>query len=186
MTGLPRRQVLTIFAVLAIAAAVLLVMGRAPICTCGTVKLWHGAAQSAENSQHIADWYSASHVVHGFLFYFAGWLLLRRRPWGDRLVLAVLVEAAWEILENSPVVIDRYRAATIALGYTGDSVLNALSDIGFMIVGFMIARRLPVVATIGLQVTLEVTTLVAIRDNLALNILMLVWPVEAIRVWQAG
>ena len=168
-----------------VAVAVLLAMGRPPICTCGYVELWHGAVDSG-NSQHIADWYSPSHVIHGFLFYAAGWWLLRSRPAGERLTLAVLVESAWEIAENSPFIIDRYRTATIALGYTGDSVLNSLSDISCMVIGFLLARRLPLRASIALCVGFELLTLWVIRDNLTLNVLMLLWPIEAIKQWQAG
>jgi hypothetical protein len=170
---------------LCLAAATLLAMGRPLICTCGHVALWHGAIDSG-NSQHLLDWYSPSHVIHGFLFYGAAWLLLRRLPIRFRLLAAVAVEASWELLENSPLVIDRYRTATMALGYTGDSVLNSLSDIGCMMTGFAIARALPMWATIALAIIFELLTLAVIRDNLTLNILMLVWPIEAIRHWQAG
>nr|WP_317892924.1 DUF2585 domain-containing protein [uncultured Sphingomonas sp.] len=173
-------------AIVALAALVLLAMGRAPICTCGTVKLWHGTVQSAENSQHLADWYSLSHVVHGLIFYGLSWLVLRRQPWQLRLAFATLVEAAWEILENSPIIIDRYRAVTIALGYEGDSVVNSVADIGWMVVGFAVARRLPPWATIALGIALELVALAAIRDNLTLNVWMLAAPNDAVRSWQAG
>jgi len=171
--------------ILVTAASILLAMGRPPICTCGYVALWHGAIDSG-NSQHLFDWYSPSHVIHGFLFYGAGWLLLRRLPLRFRLLIAVMIEAAWELIENSPMVIDRYRTATMALGYTGDSVLNSLSDISCMMIGFAIARRLPPWATILLGIVMELVTLAVIRDNLTLNVLMLLWPIEAIREWQAG
>ncbi|WP_420142760.1 DUF2585 domain-containing protein [Sphingomonas sp.] len=179
-----RRPILTVLVIVAAAAAILLAMGRPPVCTCGRIELWHGAVDSG-NSQHLFDWYSPSHVIHGFLFYAAGWLLLRRMPVRWRLVLATAIEAAWELAENSPAVIDRYRTATIALGYTGDSVINSVADIGCMMAGFALARRLPVTATIALAVLFELVTLAVIRDNLTLNVVMLLWPVEAIRQWQS-
>jgi hypothetical protein len=171
--------------VLATTAAVLLVMGRPPICTCGHVALWHGAIDSG-NSQHLLDWYSPSHIIHGFLFYGAGWLILRPLPLRFRLIIAVVIEAGWELIENSPMIIDRYRTATMALGYTGDSVINSLSDISCMMIGFAIARHLPLWATMLLAILFELLTLAVIRDNLTLNILMLLWPIDAIRHWQAG
>lgn len=183
-----RKTVFLGWVVLAVAmAATLLAMGRPPICTCGMVKLWEGAVDSAGNSQHLADWYSFSHVIHGFLFYALTWFGLRRAmaP-GGRLLVAAALEAGWEVLENSPLIIDRYRTATIALGYTGDSVLNSLSDLTMMTLGFLVARRLPVAATLCLAVAFELFTLAMIRDNLTLNVLMLLWPVDAVRDWQAA
>ena len=174
------------FVIVGVTVLILLAMGRPPICLCGQVDLWHPALD-AGNSQHLADWYTPSHVIHGFLFYAAGhWLLGRRTTAGTRLTLAVAVEALWEIIENSPAVIDRYRTATMALGYSGDSVLNSVADIGWMAAGFLLAARLPIGATVALAIGFECLTLAIIRDNLALNILMLATPIEAIRVWQAG
>ena len=169
-----------------ITGAILLWMGRPAICACGEVKLWTGAVQSADNSQHIADWYTPSHIIHGFLFYALGWAFLRRNPAGDRLLGAVLIEAGWELLENSQWIINRYREETMALGYNGDSVLNSMADIGWMALGFAVARRLPVWATVVLAVAFELLTLFTIRDNLTLNVLMLVAPIDAISAWQAG
>ncbi len=172
--------------------AILLAMGRVPICTCGTVKLWWGMVQSAENSQHILDWYSFSHVIHGLLFYFFAWLLWQRwallggKPMRWALPIAVAFEGCWELLENSPLIINRYRAVTMSYGYEGDSVLNSLSDISCMALGFWIASRLPWKGSLALALAFELFTLAMIRDNLTLNVLMLVWPVEAIRVWQGG
>ena len=183
---IPRRYWAMAFGIVAVMAAIELAMGRHPICTCGTVKLFVATVHGPDNSQHIADWYSPSHVIHGFLFYLLGWLVLRRTPAGQRLLLAVSIEAAWEVLENSPMIIDRYREATIALGYSGDSVINSASDVCFMILGFGIARRAPNWATVGLGLGFELLTLIVIRDNLFLNILMLVAPNDAIRAWQGG
>jgi hypothetical protein len=177
---------LALLAVAALMAAVLLAMGRVPICACGTVRLWHGAVNSAENSQHIADWYAPSHFIHGLLFFGLFRLLAPRAPLGARALMAALLEAAWEVAENTPMVINRYREATAALGYTGDSVLNSVSDLGFMLIGFAVAARLPWWASVGLGIGLELLALAAIRDNLTLNVLMLLYPVPAIRDWQAA
>lgn len=167
-------------------ATILIAMGRPPICTCGTISLWHGGINSSQDSQQLSDWYSFSHIIHGFLFFGGGWLLLRRYSVPVRLALAVALESGWEILENSPIIIDRYRTATIALGYNGDSVLNSMSDIGMMMLGFLFASRMPVKVTILTAIAFELFTLWAIHDNLTLNILMLATPIDAIRVWQAG
>ena len=167
------------------AAAWLLWIGREPICKCGYVKLWHGETMSSENSQHISDWYTPSHIIHGILFYAALWLLARRLPFGWRLMLATAIEAAWEIVENSDAVIERYRAVTISLDYYGDSVLNSVCDILAMWLGFFLASRLPVWASVVLILSFEALTIWVIRDGLALNVLMLVWPLDAVRDWQA-
>jgi hypothetical protein len=186
MRAIERRHWLIALAIVVVAAAALLAMGRPPICTCGEIKLWVDTVQGPDNSQHLADWYTPSHIIHGFLFYFLGWLFLRRNPFGDRFLMAVAIEAGWELLENSQFIIDRYREATFALGYNGDSVINSVADIGWMMLGFLLARRLPVAATVAIALFFELLTLWTIRDNLTLNVLMLVVPIDAIKGWQAG
>jgi hypothetical protein len=181
---------LATLALVALAVAVLFAMDRPPICTCGEIKLWHGVVHSSGNSQHLTDWYSPSHFTHGLIMYLLAWLLWRcwqvlgGRPARWALPIAVLVEAAWEIAENTPAVIDRYRAVTISFGYSGDSIVNSAADIGWMIAGFLFAARVPAWTSLALALAFELLTLWIIRDNLTLNVIMLFWPVEAIRQWQ--
>jgi hypothetical protein len=188
--GASAPYLIAVWAIIGATALGLLWMGRAPFCKCGTLKLWHGVVHSSENSQHLADWYSFTHVVHGFLFYAGLWLAskLTGRPMrlGVRLVLATTFEAGWELAENTDFIINRYRAATIALDYYGDSVVNSISDIIMMIVGFLLAWRLPVLATTGVAIALELGLGYLIRDNLTLNVIMLLYPLDAIRAWQSG
>jgi hypothetical protein len=180
-----RRAAIFSVAILVIAAALLLAMGRHPICTCGTIDLWVGQRDSAKTSQMLADWYSLSHIVHGLLFYAILWLVVRRWPIEWRFIAALAVETSWELIENTPLVIDRYRETTAALGYTGDSVINSLSDILMMCLGFLLARKLPVWVAIALLIALEAIPLFVIRDNLALNIWNLLAPNPAVAAWQA-
>jgi hypothetical protein len=181
-----RTLVLLILAVIAVTADSLQLMGRPLICTCGTVELWHGGPNDAGTSQHLLDWYTFSHIIHGFIFYLLAWLAFPRAPLVVRLLAAVVVECGWELTENSNFIIDRYRTATIALGYTGDSILNSMSDIAAMIAGFLLAWRLPVWSIVALAAAMELFTGILIRDNLTLNIVMLLHPIDAIRDWQAG
>jgi len=173
-------------AMIAIGGAIIYSMGHPLICTCGFVKLWHGAVFSSENSQHLLDWYSPSHVIHGLLFYAGLWLIARRQPAGYRLLAAIFVEVSWEVFENTPLIINRYREVTVSLDYFGDSVINAVFDVLAMICGFFLAWRLPVWTSVALVVGLEAFVGIMIRDNLILNVIMLLYPLEAVRVWQAG
>ena len=179
-----RRLVLAAFAVFAVTAAAEFRMGRLPFGPDGRMGLWEGNIWSSEQSQRFADPYTFSHMVHGMLFYALLWLVARKRPVAERFVWALALEGGWEILENSPIIINRYREATIALGYTGDSVFNSLSDIVFAGLGFLLAWRAKVWVTILVILAFEVGTALWVRDNLTLNIIMLIHPVDAIKAWQ--
>jgi len=180
-----RRAAIAAFLIIIAAALAELAMGRHPVCTCGTVDLWVGLRDSPKTSQMLADWYSLSHIVHGLLFYFLLWFVFRRWPVAWRFLGALLIEAAWEVIENTPFVIDRYRETTAALGYSGDSVINSVSDILMMALGFLAARKLPVWAAVLLVIALEVLPLFVIRDNLTLNVWNLLAPNPAVQAWQA-
>lgn len=181
-----KRAAVAAIVLLAATAMLLYLMGRPPICTCGAIDLWVGEPNSSRTSQMLSDWYSPSHIVHGFLFFAGLWLVGRRWPLERRFLIALAIEAGWEIVENTPLIINRYREETAALGYTGDSVLNSMSDIAMMIVGFLLARRLSVWASVAIVLVLELVPLFVIRDNLTLNVWMLLAPNEALKAWQSG
>ena len=186
-----RRATIAALVITAITLAVLFAMGRPPICTCGYVALWYGDINASGNSQHLSDWYTPSHIIHGMLFYALGWFLFRKLGLGGKQAakwsfpLAVFIEAAWEVLENTSWIIDRYRSVTVNWGYSGDSIINSMADIGWMSFGFWLALQLPVRVTVALAIIMEVAAALVVRDNLTLNVIMLLYPFEFIREWQA-
>jgi len=171
-------------AVLVLTAGIELWMGRSPLGPDGKFGLWDGNIWSSENSQRLADAYSFSHIAHGILFYAVLWLVARKLPVRHRLLIALALEAGWEMLENSPLIINRYREATISLGYTGDSVLNSLSDVLMMTLGFLFAFRVPARVSVAAVILMEIGCALWVRDNLTLNIIMLIHPFDAIKHWQ--
>lgn len=171
-------------AVLILTAGVELWMGRSLLGPDGKFGFWEGNIWSSENSQRLADPYSFSHIIHGILFYAALWLVARKLPVRHRLLIALALEAGWEMLENSPLIINRYREATISLGYVGDSVLNSLSDVLMMTIGFLFASHVPARVSVAAVILMEIGCALWVRDNLTLNIIMLIHPVDAIKHWQ--
>lgn len=175
-----------IIAIIGVMAIILYFMGRVPICDCGYIKLWHGIVVSSENSQHIFDWYTFTHVSHGLIFYGLLSLIGKRLSFWQKLIIAIAAESAWEMLENTDAVINRYRAATISLDYFGDSIINSIGDVLAMIAGFLIAYKKPLWLSVAVFFALEIMLAVIIKDNLSLNIIMLLYPIEAIKFWQSS
>lgn len=173
-------------ALVAVQALVLFLLGQPLIAADGRIKLWEGVVLSPGNSQHITDWYTFSHILHGMLFYGLVWLVFRKRPVGHRFLMCVGLEAGWEILENTPMVINHYRQQALAQGYTGDSILNSVSDNFSMMLGFVVSWRLPVWAVVGLGLGMEGFVAYCIRDNLMLNVLNLIHVFPGIERWQQG
>lgn len=171
--------------IITIAAVMLFAMGRIPFCKCGIISIWSSDVTSNQQSQQLTDPYSFTHVLHGIGFYFLIWLVFRNRlTLGQRLILAVTIESGWEILENTEWVLGRYRAATISYDYWGDSVFNSVGDILAMMVGFWLAAKLPWWGSVAAFVLIDSALLFFIRDSLIVNIIMLIYPVEAIKNWQ--
>lgn len=177
----------TAFAALVGAMVLLLhLQGRIWWCACGGLDVWNGQIFSSHTSQHFFDHYSFTHVLHGVVFFGLAWVLFPRTSYGWRMWCAVFLEALWELLENSPIIIQRYREATIDKGYMGDSIGNSVADLVSCAVGFAIASRLGLKKSIAFYIAVEVILLFWIRDNLTLNVVMLLFPIEAIKQWQAG
>lgn len=174
--------------ILIVMAVALHLMGRVPWCACGYIKLWHGVTISSENSQHLFDWYTFTHVIHGMGFYLLLWIIDRKKrlSFATKLIIAIGLEASWEVIENTSFVINRYRAATISLDYYGDSVINSIGDVLTMIAGFWLAFRARPWVSVAVCVALELMLAFFIRDTLAINIIMLLYPIPGIRAWQAG
>jgi uncharacterized protein DUF2585 len=181
-----RADVAVVIALVVLTASLEIGMGRSLTYTNGPVRLWVGDVNSDQNSQQISDPYSFTHVIHGALFYGVTYLAMGPASIGARAVVGLAIESAWEVYENTDTVINRYRAATIALGYYGDSVTNSVADILCCLLGFVLARRLAWWWTVSWVVVTEIALAIAIRDNLTLNIIMLIRPIEAIKQWQLG
>lgn len=175
-----------VLGVIVLQALTLFLFGQPLVCECGHISLWAGDVFSSENSQQLSDWYSFSHVIHGFIFYFFATLVFKRVPWQARLLMAVGLEVGWEILENTPMIINHYREQALAQGYTGDSIINSLSDTMMMLFGFILAWRLPTWSIIILGIAMEVFVGFLIHDNLTLNTLNLFYQFDFIKEWQAG
>lgn len=167
-------------------ALTLFAMDHPLICICGTVSLWYANPAGPETSQQLTDWYTNTHVIHGFLFYLLIWLVAPRMPLGVRLALAIGLESAWEVIENTPFIINRYRQSALARGYFGDSVVNSVFDTFAAAIGFGLARLLPVWLSVALVVAIELFLGYMIHDNLTLNVIQLIHPSELISRWQAG
>ena len=177
---------LVIVAVVLITAVLLRAQGRLWMCACGRIDLWAGNTHSADNSQHLLDPYSFTHVLHGLVFYGVLAWAFPQLAVAWRLALAISLEALWEIVENSAFVIQRYREATLALGYEGDTIVNALGDLLCCGIGVLLARQLGFRRSLALFVVTELVLIVWIRDSLLLNIVMLLHPFEVIKAWQLG
>jgi len=183
---LKTKYILLIAAIVCVQIGALYFIGHPWICTCGYVEVWHGEIFSSGNSQHLSDWYTFSHIIHGFLFYLLLWALFPKSPIWLRLALAVGMEAAWEIFENSEFIMNRYRQTALALDYYGDSIINSVMDTVWMAFGFILTRKLPVWSIVAAALVFEVFTGYMVRDNLILNIITLIYPFDFIGVWQAG
>lgn len=184
-----RAFLLSTFVVLTLIGAhafVLYLMGQPLMYSGGFIKIWHGVVQSDGNSQHLSDWYTLSHVIHGVLFYAALTWAFPRLSVFTRLIMALAIESGWELFENTDMIINRYREQALAQGYFGDSVVNSVGDMFAALGGFLFAWRAPILASIVLVIVFEALALWAIRDSLIFNIIQLIHPIDAIGAWQSG
>jgi hypothetical protein len=168
----------------ALMALLLWLQGRLLLCACGEFKFWIGDTCSSNNSQQLFDPYSFTHILHGFLLFWVVLLFFRKLGSAWQLTIALALEAAWEVFENTPFVIDRSRAETAALGYTGDTIVNSLGDLACALLGFLIARKLGIKWSLLVFLLVELVLVIWIKDGLLLQILMLIVPVDAIKAWQ--
>ena len=185
-TPLTSRPILVILALVVLAVFYLRWQGRIWWCACGSPNPISVKVNSQHNSQHLLDAYSFSHLLHGVIFYGVLWFFRGKLSLNVRAAIAAAIEIGWELLENSPIIINRYRSATVSLGYSGDSIFNSLGDIASFVAGFYVARKLGLKWSIIIFVGVELIMLWLMRDNLTLNVLMLLWPIDAIRKWQPG
>ncbi len=176
----------TSVAILLTAVSSLLLLDRVWWCQAGDYSPWSWTVLSRHNSQHILDPYSFTHILHGILEFWLIGLVFTKMPIAWRFVLAIFIESSWEVIENTNYVINRYREATISLDYYGDSIVNSIADIACCATGFAIAYKIRLWWSLAVFVAMEIVLLFWIRDSLLVNILMLVWPVDAVRQWQAG
>lgn len=178
--------IISFLAIILIVACVEWRMGRSPWGPDGRFGWWDGNIFGSENSQRVADAYSFTHIIHGLAFYAILWVVARRLPVKHRFLAALIIEGAWEILENSSLIINRYRETTISQGYFGDSILNSCSDILMMSIGFLLAYRLRPWLSVLLVVGIELALLLWVRDNLSINLIMLIHPIDALKTWQSA
>lgn len=183
---LPARILALLATGIVVQIAALHAMGQPPICTCGIIRLWQGDVLGPENSQQLTDWYTPSHIIHGLLFSLGLKALFPRLSLVKAFAIALCLEITWELIENSPPMIARYRQQALAQGYSGDSILNSVSDVLACTTGFFVARAIPVKFTLALILAAELFTGYMIRDNLSLNIIQLVHPVAALSHWQTA
>ena len=180
------RIVFGAIALIGLQALALFLLDQPLICECGYIKAWEGVVLSSGNSQHLTDWYTFSHIIHGFLFYLGLWFFFPHMPLGMRFLLALSVEVGWEIVENTSMVIEHYREQALAQGYIGDSILNSVADTLAMAGGFLLAWQLPVAAIVALALGMELFVGYSIRDNLILNIVGFFHQFEFVSEWQTG